>query len=468
MSSTSQNESYTELLGSSSRNYLIDNKGAHVPLTSVGGKGAIVALYFSASWCGPCRSFSPKLIQIYLDCKAKKQPFHVVLISSDKDQQSFDAYFEHMPWYAVPFNDLSSVKDKLSKRYEVRGIPALVLLDGEDASKEITRDGRTAVTFPKNEFPFDKMPELIKNARDKSQQEAKSAESKTSHSLHPHALALDTKYDSATGCDVCRGRIDGAHYKCSQSGCGYETHITCADGKKLDVTAGVILSSTSETDHVVDNTGKSIPLSDLKGKYIIYYFSGHWCPPCRRLTPLLAKAYSALAKAGGTKNSELVFVSVDHDLKSFQGYFAEMPWKAIPYSATVLREKLSAVFSIEGYPSVVCVAPDGRIVAGAQDENFLTTFIKLEDKFDCAAYEKMKDDYDIEFQNWSKSLKSTVADTSIHACALTFVAENYGGRPFGCDVCKQGGQGPAYHCGKCNFDAHVECVPGCKPAPVFG
>lgn len=39
------------------------------------------------------------------------------------------------------------------------------------------------------------------------------------------------------------------------------------------------------------------PMSDLKDKYLMLYFSAHWCPPCKTFTPKLSKAYQALKKS---------------------------------------------------------------------------------------------------------------------------------------------------------------------------
>jgi hypothetical protein len=41
------------------------------------------------------------------------------------------------------------------------------------------------------------------------------------------------------------------------------------------------------------------------------FFSGHWCPPSQKFTPLLAHAYKTMRAAG--KNLEIVFLSSDHD-----------------------------------------------------------------------------------------------------------------------------------------------------------
>ena len=68
-----------------------------------------------------------------------------------------------------------------------------------------------------------------------------------------------------------------------------------------------------------------------EGKVVGIYFSAHWCPPCRGFTPALAKFYNAVKAGPNGDKFEIVFVSMDRDEKSFDGYFGEMPWHAIAY-----------------------------------------------------------------------------------------------------------------------------------------
>jgi len=55
----------------------------------------------------------------------------IVFVSSDRDVASFDRYYSTMPWTAIPFDDPSfhSLKQMLSMKYGVKGIPSLVVLD---------------------------------------------------------------------------------------------------------------------------------------------------------------------------------------------------------------------------------------------------------------------------------------------------------------------------------------------------
>jgi len=105
--------------------------------------GKTVGLYFSAHWCGPCRGFTPELIKTYNAMKAAgNDDFEIVFVSSDKDDDAFEGYYEEMPWLALPFENRAA-KNDLSKACKVSGIPTLVIL-GPDG-KIINADGRSAL-----------------------------------------------------------------------------------------------------------------------------------------------------------------------------------------------------------------------------------------------------------------------------------------------------------------------------------
>jgi len=69
---------------------------------------------------------------------------------------------------------------------------------------------------------------------------------------------------------------------------------------------------------------------------VMIYFSAHWCPPCKGFTPKLAEVYNTLKSKG--KKVEIVFASSDQDQAAFDGYFAEMPWKALPFTESAKKE----------------------------------------------------------------------------------------------------------------------------------
>ncbi|PNH03411.1 Nucleoredoxin [Tetrabaena socialis] len=131
-----------QLLGSS----LVGQNGSDVALSTITGPGKVLALYFSAHWCPPCRGFTPILAATYKRFKAshaRAADWEVVFVSSDRDEAAWKDYFAEMPWTALPLA-AREAKAELSKLYKVSGIPTLVLVDGE-SGELITASGRDAV-----------------------------------------------------------------------------------------------------------------------------------------------------------------------------------------------------------------------------------------------------------------------------------------------------------------------------------
>ena len=102
-----------------------------------------VGIYFSAHWCPPCRSFTPKLAEWFV-ANAADLNMEIVFASSDNDEQTFDKYFGEMPWKALPYAR-RDIQAELSKKYKVSGIPSLVIVDAESGDL-CTANGRDGVS----------------------------------------------------------------------------------------------------------------------------------------------------------------------------------------------------------------------------------------------------------------------------------------------------------------------------------
>lgn len=91
------------------------------------------------------------------------------------------------------------------------------------------------------------------------------------------------------------------------------------------------------------------------------YFSAHWCPPCKRYTPMLIEFYESIKE---TRNEfEIIFISSDRDMHSFQEYYNSMPWLALPLNQFA-SQMISNTFSIRGIPNfIVLDSISGNIIS---------------------------------------------------------------------------------------------------------
>ncbi|KAL7171497.1 hypothetical protein ACSBR2_036202 [Camellia fascicularis] len=150
------------ILSSSERDFLIRNNGDQVKFDSL--KGKKVGLYFSASWCGPCRQFTPNLVEVYNEVSSKGD-FEIVFVSADEDEEAFKGYFSKMPWLAIPFSD-SKTRDHLDELFKVMGIPYLVIID--ESGKVSTDEGVEIIReYGVDAYPFSS--ERVKELKDQEE-----------------------------------------------------------------------------------------------------------------------------------------------------------------------------------------------------------------------------------------------------------------------------------------------------------
>jgi len=134
---------------------------------------------------------------------------------------------------------------------------------------------------------------------------------------------------------------------------------------------GISLSSNlKEKTSVMDLIkGKSLIKADgssqsaesaLAGKDIImFYFSAHWCPPCRGFTPMLKDFYEEVQDEG----VELIFVSCDRSKADMISYMKEShgDWYGVEHGSDLVQQ-LSERFGVSGIPYLVVLKSDGTVI----------------------------------------------------------------------------------------------------------
>jgi len=87
-------------------------------------KGQVVMINFWASWCGPCRQEMPLLESIYK--KYNKMGFTMIGVNVEPDSNAANEWLKATP---VSFPILYDRDSKVSKLYDVAGMPSTVIID---------------------------------------------------------------------------------------------------------------------------------------------------------------------------------------------------------------------------------------------------------------------------------------------------------------------------------------------------
>lgn len=101
--------------------------------------------------------------------------------------------------------------------------------------------------------------------------------------------------------------------------------------------------------------GKTVSLSDYKGKGIFLNFWGTWCPPCRAEMPAFEKQYEAKKDQGFV----ILAVNMGESKASVQGFVNEFG-----LTFPILMDpngQVAVQYGIDPLPTTMIINPDGKI-----------------------------------------------------------------------------------------------------------
>ena len=127
-----------------------DIKGKDGTVKFSANDAPFLGVYFSAHWCGPCRGFTPKLINFYEVANKDQKQIEIIFVSADRSEGEFNEYYGTMPWKSIPFGH--EAIDNLNDCFEIQGIPSFLVFNKE--GKLIDEKARTTVEnrYPKNGY----------------------------------------------------------------------------------------------------------------------------------------------------------------------------------------------------------------------------------------------------------------------------------------------------------------------------
>lgn len=90
-------------------------------------KGKVTIIDFWAAWCKPCRAENPNVVQVYK--QYHDRGLEIISISLDKKKEDWLAAIEtdQMDWHHI--STLSYFNDPIAKQYNIKAIPATLILD---------------------------------------------------------------------------------------------------------------------------------------------------------------------------------------------------------------------------------------------------------------------------------------------------------------------------------------------------
>ena len=128
----------------------------------------------------------------------------------------------------------------------------------------------------------------------------------------------------------------------------------------LDKFARCATGSVAPAITGIDLKGNSVSLNDFKGKYVLvdFWFAG--CSWCRKETPYLLKTYNAFKDKGFT----IYGVSTDRREEDWKKAIEEDKsyWNQVLLQKDDVKDVLES-YCIVGFPHIILVDPEGKIVA---------------------------------------------------------------------------------------------------------
>jgi thiol-disulfide isomerase/thioredoxin len=133
------------------------------------------------------------------------------------------------------------------------------------------------------------------------------------------------------------------------------------EGKQLKAMIATGNGSKAPEFSQADTSGVMVSLSSFRGKYVLLDFWGSWCVFCRKESPNLIKNFEKYKDKGFT----IISIAADDDKKKWMGAIHKDNVGRWTHLSDLkgMKNEVSKLYFINGYPSNFLIGPDGKIIA---------------------------------------------------------------------------------------------------------
>ena len=143
---------------------------------------------------------------------------------------------------------------------------------------------------------------------------------------------------------------------------GFGLNAQTPEEEELDAKYAVTLlkPGTAAPDFTLnDLSGKSVRLSDFRGKTVVLVFWASWCPDCRAEIPQLKAMWAASDPA----KVKFVSVSFDREFETFKHFVSdqELPGVQLFDPAGKKDSSIGDAYGVQWIPSLYVIDPEGKV-----------------------------------------------------------------------------------------------------------
>ncbi|MDF2516328.1 MAG: AhpC/TSA family protein [Sphingobacterium sp.] len=128
--------------------------------------------------------------------------------------------------------------------------------------------------------------------------------------------------------------------------------------QEINTAASPLLNQQAPDFTLTDAAGKTVKLSDFKGKFVLLDFWASWCGPCRREMPFLKAAHEQYKSPDFT----ILSLSIDTDAAKWRKALEEekMSW---PQLLDDGKQQAGTLYNVQFIPMNFLIDPSGKVLA---------------------------------------------------------------------------------------------------------